>query len=636
MSDRTDRAAHGPAPLVVVGDALLDRDLAGTAERLAPDAPVPVIADCVERLRPGGAALAAHLAALDGRAVTLITGLGDDPAALLLRRLLEPRVRVVALPVTGPLPEKTRLLAQHLPVARVDRGDGRAAGATEEAVAAIRSAHAVLVSDYGRGAAEALRDVLAERPPEVWDPHPRGAVPVPGTRLVTPAEKEARLFAEGGRGDDLRTVSRGAAALVRAWRAAAVVVTLGARGALLSYGDNPLLFPAPTAHQGDPCGAGDRFAATAAGRLADGALVEEAVADAVASATAFVAAGAAGAIGLDPATDTPARPAPGHALDGPHLPTGAEPAVRAGDPIRAGDGAGARDGAEPGVRAGDPIRAGHGAGALAEAEPEGRAGERNRAGGGTGARGGGGFPDGVERGVRVGDQGRDGDAAGVRAGAGARAWDGTGTRAVDGAGFADGTGLGARAGGRNRDGAGGGRGGRGGVLGAGGAPGGYREAEDPCGLAERVRAGGGTVVAAGGCFDLLHAGHVGLLEEARRLGDCLVVCVNSDSSVRRRKGDGRPVNPLADRVRVLKALACVDAVAVFDEDTPEQLLARLRPDVWVKGGDYAGADLPEAALLEEWGGQAVLLPYLDGRSSTRLAARAAAAVAAAREGGRLR
>ncbi|NEB09361.1 D-beta-D-heptose 1-phosphate adenosyltransferase, partial [Streptomyces coelicoflavus] len=78
----------------------------------------------------------------------------------------------------------------------------------------------------------------------------------------------------------------------------------------------------------------------------------------------------------------------------------------------------------------------------------------------------------------------------------------------------------------------------------------------------------------------------------------------------------------ADRVRVLRALACVDAVAVFDEDTPERLLGALRPDVWVKGGDYAGADLPEADLLQAWGGQAVLLPYLDGRSSTALLSRA--------------
>ncbi|MGP4051646.1 D-glycero-beta-D-manno-heptose 1-phosphate adenylyltransferase, partial [Streptomyces sp. 2A115] len=149
-------------------------------------------------------------------------------------------------------------------------------------------------------------------------------------------------------------------------------------------------------------------------------------------------------------------------------------------------------------------------------------------------------------------------------------------------------------------------------------------------VVERIRARGGTVVAAGGCFDLLHAGHVGLLQAARRLGDCLVVCLNSDASIRRLKGDGRPVNPLADRVRILSALECVDAVAVFDEDTPERLLTHLRPDVWVKGGDYGLAELPEAALLEQWGGQAVLLPYLDGRSSTRLAERASAAVGGSR------
>ncbi|HET9383115.1 MAG TPA: D-beta-D-heptose 1-phosphate adenosyltransferase, partial [Streptomyces sp.] len=108
-------------------------------------------------------------------------------------------------------------------------------------------------------------------------------------------------------------------------------------------------------------------------------------------------------------------------------------------------------------------------------------------------------------------------------------------------------------------------------------------------------------------------------------GDCLVVCVNSDGSVRRRKGVGRPLVPVADRIRVLRALECVDAVAVFDEDTPERVLARLRPDVWVKGGDYSVQDLPEARVLRDWGGQAVVLPYLDGRSTTLLTHRAARA-----------
>jgi rfaE bifunctional protein nucleotidyltransferase chain/domain len=134
----------------------------------------------------------------------------------------------------------------------------------------------------------------------------------------------------------------------------------------------------------------------------------------------------------------------------------------------------------------------------------------------------------------------------------------------------------------------------------------------------RTRARGGTVVATGGCFDLLHAGHVRLLRAARALGDCLVVCLNSDESVRRLKGTDRPILGQADRARVLEALEYVDAAVVFDEDTPEAVLDRLRPDVWAKGGDYAGMPLPESAVLARWGGQVVLLPYLDGHSTTRL------------------
>ncbi|MCU1606249.1 MAG: hldE, partial [Modestobacter sp.] len=140
-------------------------------------------------------------------------------------------------------------------------------------------------------------------------------------------------------------------------------------------------------------------------------------------------------------------------------------------------------------------------------------------------------------------------------------------------------------------------------------------------LLDRVRAAGGTVVATGGCFDLLHAGHVATLRAARGLGDCLVVCINSDDSVRRLKGPSRPVVGAPDRTRVLEALEFVDAVVVFDEDTPAQVLERLRPDVWAKGGDYAGADLPETAVLRRWGGQAVVLPYLDGHSTTALVER---------------
>ncbi|MEU0098460.1 MULTISPECIES: D-glycero-beta-D-manno-heptose 1-phosphate adenylyltransferase [unclassified Streptomyces] len=480
-----------PAPLLVVGDALLDHDLSGRADRLAPDAPVPVVHGARRSTRPGGAALAAYFAAADGREVTLVTALGDGEADRTLRLLLQDRVRLVELPLTGELPRKTRVMAQGVPVLRLDDGDGRAAGATDEARAAIGAAGAVLVADYGRGAADVLREALtraARTVPVVWDPHPRGGPPVKGTRLVTPSAAEARAFAArtgdeppgerpGPGGDphrprpDLHRAADDARELIRAWGVASVAVTLGSDGALLSHGDDPLLVSAPRTASGDACGAGDRFAATAAGLLADGALPEKAVQAAVRAATRYVTDG--GAAGLR--YDRPAAPP-------------------------------------------DP-----------DASPN----------------------------------------------------------------------------------------------------------PESARLADRVRAQGGTVVAAGGCFDLLHAGHVALLQAARRIGDCLIVCVNSDASVRRRKGPTRPLVPVADRVRVLLALGCVDAVAVFDEDTPEQLLKELRPHIWAKGGDYALAQLPETPLVRSWGGEVVLLPYLNGRSTTDLAARAAL-VPAERATGRAR
>ncbi|SFF59115.1 rfaE bifunctional protein, domain II [Actinacidiphila alni] len=549
----------GRTPLLVVGDALLDHDLSGRADRLAPDAPVPVVSGAARSVRPGGAALAAWLAAGDGREVTLVTALGDDASSHEVRRLLAGRVELVELPLNGGLSTKTRILARGRPVVRLDDGDGRAGAATARACAAVAAAHAVLVSDYGRGTADALRPDLhraATRAPLVWDPHPRGAPLVPGTRLATPSATEAHAFAgeeDGGSGpvrrdaaargggsgtetagsgaigsdtagsegagsdmavglrDDLgssgrsgalertspawdvavpgvpaatawagsrgdrpdgdgaagalRAAARDAHVLVARWRVTSVVVTLAEYGALLSHGEAPLLVPTPRRAHGDACGAGDRFAATAACLLADGALTETAVRGAVEAATDYVAAGGAGSVSS------------------------------------------AAEGREPAA----------------------------------------------------------GDVS---------------------------------------------------ALDVGGEPG-------PAEVVTRVHRAGGTVVAAGGCFDLLHAGHVGMLQAARRAGDFLVVCLNSDASVRRRKGPGRPLVPCADRMRVLRALECVDAVAVFDEDTPERLLAELRPDIWVKGADYARGSLPETALVESWGGQVVLLPYLDGRSTTRIARRAA-------------
>jgi len=447
-------------PLVVVGDALLDVDLVGSASRLTPDAPVPVVEDVERRERPGGAALAAVIAAAaTSREVVLVAPLDSDEGAGRLRELLAGRVRLIAVPAGGGTAVKQRIRVGDHSVARLDSGAPTATlGALPaEAAEAIRDAAAVLVADYGRGttADPAVREALAAaRGPVVWDPHPRGAEPVRGVRLVTPNAAEAARVVADVPGDGLAAVGARAEALIARWGVGAVAVTMGARGALLSYGPGaPMVVPAVPVTGGDPCGAGDSFAAAAALALADGAVTGEAVASAVASAGAFVARGGA------TAWDAEVGP--------------------------------------PGV----------------VAEP------------------------GAE------------------------------------------------------------------------------------GVIARVRAAGGTVVATGGCFDLLHPGHVATLRAARGLGDCLVVCINSDDSVRRLKGPSRPLNSAPDRARVLEALEFVDAVVVFGEDTPSAVLERLRPDVWAKGGDYAGADLPEAAVLRTWGGQAVVLPYLDGHSTTALVER---------------
>ena len=129
---------------------------------------------------------------------------------------------------------------------------------------------------------------------------------------------------------------------------------------------------------------------------------------------------------------------------------------------------------------------------------------------------------------------------------------------------------------------------------------------------------GKQVVFTNGCFDLLHVGHVRYLEEARSLGDGLIVGVNTDASVARLgKGPpGRPLNPEADRVRVLAALACVDRVALFAEDTPLALITRLAPDILVKGGDYRLDEIVGREVVLARGGRVVALPFVPGYSTT--------------------
>jgi len=125
-----------------------------------------------------------------------------------------------------------------------------------------------------------------------------------------------------------------------------------------------------------------------------------------------------------------------------------------------------------------------------------------------------------------------------------------------------------------------------------------------------------------GVFDVLHRGHVDYLAQARSLGAALLVGVNSDASARRlAKGPDRPLNGEIDRACVLAALEAVDFVMVFDESTPCELIERVRPDVYVKGGDYDIESLRETALVRSWGGRAVAIPFIDGYSTTRLVER---------------
>jgi len=130
---------------------------------------------------------------------------------------------------------------------------------------------------------------------------------------------------------------------------------------------------------------------------------------------------------------------------------------------------------------------------------------------------------------------------------------------------------------------------------------------------------GQKVVFTNGCFDLLHLGHVRYLEEARSLGDALVIGVNTDLSVTRlAKGPGRPFTPEADRARILAALACVDRVALFAEDTPLNLITLLTPDILVKGGDYQLGEIVGRDAVEAQGGRVVALPFVPGYSTSRL------------------
>ena len=456
--------------IVVVGDVMLDVDLSGEATRLSPDAPVPVVDISGVRRRAGGAGLVARMLAQDGWPVTLVTVIGDDDAGSQLRTHLA-GVRLVAGTSGYPSPVKTRVRAGSHPVVRFDQGCEKTPvpDVSPAMLRAVEQAGVVIVADYGRGLAAnpKLRDLLARlagQVPVIWDPHPSGPEPVPGVAVVTPNISEATKAVQAAGNVSAADPAAIAGVLLERWRSQAVMVTRGEEGAILLQQDDATAkaVPAPRVEAGDPCGAGDRLAASLAVHLLAGRDLPEAAALAVHDAADFLAAGGVAALPDTSVEDSPERQRP-------------EPASR-------------------------------------------------------------------------------------------------------------------------------------------------RRTTEPLLLARSIRESGGKVVATGGCFDLIHAGHIRSLTAARELGDCLIVCLNSDDSVRRLKGPERPIIGQHDRAELLLAMECVDAVMVFDEDTPEAALARLRPDIWVKGGDYKGARLPEAELVESWGGRCLTVPFHPARSTTGLAA----------------
>jgi D-beta-D-heptose 7-phosphate kinase/D-beta-D-heptose 1-phosphate adenosyltransferase len=144
---------------------------------------------------------------------------------------------------------------------------------------------------------------------------------------------------------------------------------------------------------------------------------------------------------------------------------------------------------------------------------------------------------------------------------------------------------------------------------------------DPKKLSRLLKKKKGKVVFTNGCFDLLHRGHVTYLEKARKLGDFLVVALNDDASVQKLKGPTRPVNALEDRLRVMAALECVDAVTWFSEDTPLQTIELLRPRILVKGGDYRPEDVVGGAEVKSWKGKVAIIPFVAGKSTTGILSR---------------
>ena len=145
------------------------------------------------------------------------------------------------------------------------------------------------------------------------------------------------------------------------------------------------------------------------------------------------------------------------------------------------------------------------------------------------------------------------------------------------------------------------------------------------GIRKELRQDGRTVVFTNGCFDLIHAGHIRLFQESKKLGDVLIVALNSDASIRRLKGPTRPIYPLRERQEILAAVEVIDYVTSFPEDTPRRIIASLLPDVLVKGGDWKPDQVVGREEVEAAGGRVVIVPYLEGRSTSSIIRQSAGA-----------
>jgi len=490
--------------VVVIGEAMLDRYLHGSADRLCREAPVPVVAVARRDDVPGGAANTAACVAALGADVAFLSVVGDDAegdalrAALVARGVATDHVQVQ--PGRATL-AKNRVVAAGQILVRFDSGDtGDAAPEAETALCAaladlLQDAHAAIVSDYGYGVlTPRVRDTLARFVARHPLPVLVDAKALPAYRdlrptAIKPNYAEACALLGLARlpdadGDRATQIVAHADALFARTGATIAAVTLDRAGALVLTRDAPpVQVSATTTGRDDETrttGAGDTFGAAFALALAAGA---------DAATAARIGAAAAGVVVAKEGTATCTLDELRRAL----APAGAD---RFGDMNAARDAGGVTD--------------------LATLLP----------------------------------------------------------------------------------------------------------------LLTARRAAGGRVVFTNGVFDILHQGHTGLLAAARARGDLLIVGVNTDSSVRRLKGPTRPINPLAERMAVLAALRSVDYVVPFaeGEDTPQHLIAAIRPAVFIKGGDYTRETLPEVALVEALGGIVEIIPYLPDHSTTRMIARTVAAV----------